>query len=103
MAKQLDPNDLVTLEELALSNMWETSALVELLERKGILTRQDVLGMIQELRQREPTAMPPRRLETCVRLIRHQPNGFHSKISFGSTVSAAKRAMNIADAINTPK
>ncbi len=25
--------DLVTLEELALSNMWETSTLVELLER----------------------------------------------------------------------
>ena len=40
--------------------MWETSALVELLERKGILTKQDVLDMIQELRQREPTAIPPR-------------------------------------------
>ncbi len=43
--------------------MWETAALVELLERKGILTRQDVLGMVQELRQREPTAISPRRLE----------------------------------------
>ena len=43
------------------------------------------------------------RLEPCVLSIRHQPNGFHSKISFGNTVSAAKRAMNIADAINTPK
>ena len=40
--------------------MWETSALVELLERKGILTKQEVLAMIQELRQREPTAVPPR-------------------------------------------
>ncbi len=40
--------------------MWETSALVELLERKGILTKQEVLDMIQELRQREPTAIPPR-------------------------------------------
>ncbi len=40
--------------------MWETSALVELLERKGFLTRQEVLAMIQELRQREPTAIPPR-------------------------------------------
>ncbi len=29
MAEPLDPNDLVTLEELAISNMWETSALVE--------------------------------------------------------------------------
>ncbi len=64
MAEPLDPNDLATLEELALSNMWETSALVELLERKGILTKQDMLGMIQELRQREPRAIPPRRLDT---------------------------------------
>ncbi len=42
------------------------------------------------------------RLEPCVRLIEHQPNGFHSKISFGSTVSAAKRAMNIAAPVSTP-
>ncbi len=59
MAEKLDPKDLVTLEELAISSMWETAALVELLERKGILTKQDVLAMIQELRQREPTAIPP--------------------------------------------
>ncbi len=39
MAEPLDPTDLVTLDDLAISNMWETSALVELLERKGILTR----------------------------------------------------------------
>ncbi len=64
MAEKLDPKELVTLEELALSNMWETSALVELLERKGILTKQEVLDMIQELRQREPPAIPPRRLDT---------------------------------------
>jgi len=35
MAESLDRKDLVTLEELALSNMWETSALVEVLKRKG--------------------------------------------------------------------
>ncbi len=57
-AKPLDPNDLVPLEELAISNMWEIAALVELLERKGILTKQEVLAMIQELRQREPMAIP---------------------------------------------
>ncbi len=34
--------------------MWETSALVELLERKGILSKQEVLDMIQELRQCQP-------------------------------------------------
>ncbi len=64
MAEQLDPNALVTLDELALSNMWETAALVELLERKGILTKQEVLAMIQELRQREPTAIRPGRLSS---------------------------------------
>ncbi len=29
----------------------------------GILTKQDVLDMIKELRQREPTAIRPRQLE----------------------------------------
>ncbi len=41
----------------------EDAKLVEVLERKGILTRQDVLDMIQELRQREPTGRPPRGFE----------------------------------------
>ena len=64
MAEPLDPNALVNLEEVAISNMWETSALVELLERKGILTKQQVLDLIQELRQREPIAVPRGRNET---------------------------------------
>ncbi len=33
MAEPLDPNDLVTIEAPAISTMWETSALVEVLER----------------------------------------------------------------------
>ncbi len=41
----------------------EDAKLVEVLARKGILTRQEVLAMIQELRQREPTGRPPRRFE----------------------------------------
>ncbi len=44
--------------------MWETAALVELLERKGILTKQEVLDMIHELRQREATGIPPRILSS---------------------------------------
>ncbi len=54
----------MTLDELAISTMWETSALVELLERKGILTKQEVLDMIHELRQRETRAIPPRYVDT---------------------------------------
>ncbi len=37
--------------ESDLSNMWKTSALVELLERKGVLTKQEVLDMIHERRR----------------------------------------------------
>ncbi len=29
MAEKFDPKEIVTLEELAISTMWETSALVE--------------------------------------------------------------------------
>jgi len=39
MAQPLAPHDLVTLEELTLSNMWEVAALIEVLERKGILPK----------------------------------------------------------------
>ncbi len=35
MAKPLDPKELVTIEDLAVSTMWEMAALVEVLERKG--------------------------------------------------------------------
>ncbi len=35
MAEKLDPKGLVTIEDLAISSMWENAALVELVERKG--------------------------------------------------------------------
>ena len=53
--QSLDPKDLVTHKELALSSVWETSALVELLERKGILTKLDVLAIIQDRGAGTPT------------------------------------------------
>ncbi len=64
MASPLDPNELVTLEDLAISSMWEIAALVEVLERKGVLPRQELYDAITELRQRHPEATtlerPPR-------------------------------------------
>ncbi len=39
MADQLDPKEIVTLEELAISNMWEMAALVKVLEKKGLLPK----------------------------------------------------------------
>ena len=41
MTQPLSPKDLVTLEELTLSNMWEVAALIEVLEKKGVMKKQD--------------------------------------------------------------
>jgi len=63
MASPLDPNDLVTLEELTLSKLWEVAALIEVLEKKGVMKKQDILDAIQELRQKNPKAKTPLELE----------------------------------------
>ena len=56
MVSPLDPKDLVTLEELAISNMWEVAALIEVLEKKGVMKKQEILDAIRELRQKNPKA-----------------------------------------------
>lgn len=56
MAEKLDPNEVVSIEKIAITNMWEIAALVELLEQKGVLTRAAVLQTIRALQQRTPTA-----------------------------------------------
>jgi dsDNA-specific endonuclease/ATPase MutS2 len=58
MAEKLDPDEIVLPEEIAISNMWEIAALVELLEQKGLLTRKEVLKTIRELQQRTPKVEP---------------------------------------------
>jgi len=51
MAKPLDPKELVTLQELAVSNAYETAALAAVLERKGLLTQPEVLHEIERMRK----------------------------------------------------
>jgi len=63
MAKSLAPNDLVTLEVLAISDMWEVAALIEVLEKKGVRKKQDILDAIRELRQKNPKARTPLEFE----------------------------------------
>ncbi len=76
MAEKLDPKEIVTLEELALSNMWEIAASVALLERKGILTRQGVLAMIS--RSCASANLRPSRHGTSIReCVRRAPPRHH--------------------------
>jgi len=60
MAKKLDKQELVTLDELTLSNAWELEALVEVLAARGVITKREVLDMLMELRRRNPRAAAPR-------------------------------------------
>lgn len=41
MANRLDQKEVVTFDELTLSNAWELEALVEVLTAKGIITKAD--------------------------------------------------------------
>jgi len=63
MATPLDPKDLVTFQELTLSNMWEVAALIEVLEKKGVMKKQNILHAIRELRQKNPKARTPLEFE----------------------------------------
>ena len=43
--------------------MWEVAALIEVLEKKGVMKKQDILDAIRELRQKNPKARTPLELE----------------------------------------
>jgi hypothetical protein len=49
MAQKLDPEQMVDLKELVLSEVIQMEALVMLLESKGILTRQELLERMENI------------------------------------------------------
>ena len=49
MTEQLLREHAVSLEDLVVSHSYEMLALVTVLERKGVLTRGEVLAVIREL------------------------------------------------------
>jgi hypothetical protein len=59
MSEQRPKRDTMSLEEATVSNMWEIAAIVELLERKGLCTKQDLYDIITEFRRKNPRASIP--------------------------------------------
>lgn len=53
MAEKLDTKETVTFEELLMSNVIEQEALVNLLEKKGIISKAELLEEIKRLRERK--------------------------------------------------
>lgn len=49
VATQLPQEQMVSLEELAVSHSYEMVALVTVLEKKGILKREEIIEVIKEL------------------------------------------------------
>jgi len=44
-------NSVVTVEEIAISNMYEIQAVIKLLVKKGLLTEEEIVQEIQELQK----------------------------------------------------
>lgn len=51
MATQLPKEETVTIEELVVSHAYEMMALVTLLDKKGIITKEEILEEIRSLKQ----------------------------------------------------
>lgn len=47
MAQALDPRVTVTFKELLMSEVIQAEALINLLDRKGIISKQEILGEIK--------------------------------------------------------
>ena len=56
MNDQRPKRDSLSVEEATISNMWEIAALVEVLERKGLCTKQDLYDIITEFSRKNPRA-----------------------------------------------
>jgi hypothetical protein len=50
MVEKLDPKEIVTLEELLMTNVYTQEALINLLEKKGIIDKKELLMEIKRLR-----------------------------------------------------
>jgi hypothetical protein len=49
MAEQLDPKELASFEELLMSEIIQSEALINLLDRKGIISKQELLGEMRRV------------------------------------------------------
>ena len=51
MAKKLDPKELVSYEELLMSEVIQSEALINLLDRKGIISKRELLEEMKRLKR----------------------------------------------------
>ena len=54
MAKKLDPKELVSYEELLMSEVIQSEALINLLDRKGIISKKELLEEMKQVQASLP-------------------------------------------------
>ena len=59
MSDDRPKRETMSIEEATVSNMWEIAAIVEVLERKGLCTKQDLYDIIAEFREKSTRARIP--------------------------------------------
>ena len=59
MSDDRPKRETMSIEEAAVSNMWEIAAIVEVLERKGLCSKQDLYDIVSEFRRKNPRAKIP--------------------------------------------
>jgi hypothetical protein len=50
MAEPLDPDKIVTINELAITNTVEIEALIELLDEKGVITKEELMEKCKKVK-----------------------------------------------------
>ena len=53
MAEKLGPKEVLTFEELLMSNTYEQEALINVLVKKGIISKEEVLAEIKRLKHQK--------------------------------------------------
>ena len=53
MTKKLDPKEMVTFDEVLMSNTIEQEAWINLLEKKGIINKAELLEEIKSLKKKK--------------------------------------------------
>ena len=59
MSDDRPKRETMSIEEATVSNMWEIAAIVEMLERKGLCSKQNLYDIISEFRRKNPRANIP--------------------------------------------
>ena len=92
MPDPVDPKAFVNLCDMSIDSMYELAALGELLEQKGLITKQEILTLATALKHQNPPAQSFTPQENAVIeqimdvIEQHQLSAGHAKILFGRTI-----------------